>query len=403
MRNLHIRRHVPALVIAGALVGAALSSGGCSAAENAAQNIEQASSGCDEFSGGASSVASLSIDGDTKAFVTASANLVTIATSTETEVLNACKAINADLKVTDTWTAMAPASGAPDAECAEACKQAAGKIKAILTADAGAGCELVISGGHCTVDVTKQASCESSCTGMTSCTPGNITTECSPAEITGECSGSCMANATCEGTVTTEAQCKGSCEGECAGMCDSTACNGTHCKGVCEGKCTGDCKLAADAAASCGANVNCRGGCMGTYTAPKCETTVTPPACKASETCKASCTSSVETTSTCTPPGISLDCSATVSADVQAVIDTVKKNLPAIVLFAQSQSKLILDAANQVVTTGNTVASDVTSLGGKAIACAGTAVTADAHAAASVNVSVQASASVSGSCGGPTS
>ncbi len=402
MRNLHIRRHVPALAIAGALVGAALSSGGCSAAENAAQNIEQASSGCDEFNGGPSSVASLSIDGDTKAFVTASANLVAVATSTETAVLDACKSIDADLKVTDTWSAMAPKDGAPDAECAEACKQASTKIKAILTADAGAGCQLVISGGHCTVDVTKEASCESTCTGMTTCMPGDITTECSPAEITGECSGSCNANATCEGSVTAEAQCKGACEGECAGMCDSTPCNGTHCAGMCEGKCTGDCKLAADAQENCGANVSCRGGCSVAYTAPKCETTVTPPSCKASETCKASCTSNVETTSTCTPPGVSLDCSATVSAEVQTVVDTVKKNLPAIVLFAQSQSKLVLDAANQVVTTGKVVADDVTSLGGKAIACAGAAVTADANAAASVNVSVTASASVSGSCGGPS-
>ena len=67
--------------------------------------------GCDEFSGGASSIASLSIDGDTKAFLTASANLVTVATSLETSVMNACIAIDTDLGVTDTWTAMASKPG----------------------------------------------------------------------------------------------------------------------------------------------------------------------------------------------------------------------------------------------------------------------------------------------------
>ena len=79
----------------------------------------------------------------------------------------------------------------------------------------------------------------------------------------------------------------------------------------------------------------------------------------------------------------------------------MKKNLPAIILLVQTQGKLVLDAANQVVTTGKVVADEVTSLGGKAISCAGKAVQADADASASLNVSVQASASVSGSCGGP--
>jgi hypothetical protein len=91
-----------------------------------------------------------------------------------------------------------------------------------------------------------------------------------------------------------------------------------------------------------------------------------------------------------------------VSADLQAFVDTVKKNMPAIVLLAQTQGKLVLDAANQVVTTGKVVADQVTSLGGEAIACASTAVQADADASANLNVSFQASGNISGSCGGPT-
>ncbi|HLK40106.1 MAG TPA: hypothetical protein VKU41_25295 [Polyangiaceae bacterium] len=386
------------------MMAAAASNGGCSAAKNAISNAEGLASGCDEFKNGASSVSSLSIDGDTKAFVSASANLVAIVNTAEADVLNACIGICKDLGVADTWSAKAPSNhGAPDDEVTEACTQAANKIHAVLSADAQLQCSLYISGGQCTVDENAQVSCESSCTGMTTCQPGDITTLCSPAQLTGECDGSCNADAVCEGNAQTAAQCTGACEAECEGMCDSTPCHGTHCAGVCAGKCSGDCKVAADAQVNCGANVNCRGGCSVAYKAPKCETTVTPPSCKVSESCQASCKSTVEVTSQCTPPGASLECtgSANVSADVQAVIDTVKKNLPPIVELVKAKGQLALDAANQVVTTGNIVAHDATNLGGKAVACAGAAVSADASAAASLNVSVNASASVSSSCGGP--
>lgn len=401
----HAHRSLAGAMMAGAVVAIGMANGGCSAASeaNAAlTNVEQATSGCEEFDQGESSVASLSIDGDTKAFVTASVNLATVATQAETAVLAACKAIDSDLGVTDTWSAMKGDGGSSDAETAEACKQAANKIKSVLEGDASAGCALIVSRGYCFVDEQAQVSCESSCTGMTTCMAGDITTLCSPAELTGECDGSCKANAACEGSTETVAQCQGACEADCTGMCDGNACHGTHCAGTCEGTCDGQCTLAATAQINCGAKVNCRGGCTVAYKAPECETTVTPPSCKVSQTCQASCTSNVEAKAKCTPPGASLECNGTVSADVQAVVDTVKKNMPAIIQLVQTQGKLVLDAANQVVTTGKVVADQVTSLGGKAIACAGKAVQADADASASLNVSVQASASVSGSCGGPT-
>jgi hypothetical protein len=402
----HAHRSLPGAIMAGAVVAIAMANGGCSAASaaNAAlTNVEQATSGCEEFDQGASAVSGLSIDGDTKAFVTASVDLAAIAAQAETSVLAACKQIDADLGVPDTWSAMKSDGGSSDAETAEACKQAADKIKITLESDASAGCALVISRGYCVVDEQAQVQCESSCTGMTTCMAGDITTLCSPAELTGECDGSCKAGACCEGSETAVAQCQGACEADCTGMCDGNPCEARHCDGVCEGTCDGQCTLAASAQVNCGASVNCRGGCSVAYKAPECETTVTPPSCKVSQTCEASCTSNVEATAKCTPPGASLECTGTVSSDVQAVIDTVKKNLPPIILLVQTQGKLVLDAANQVVTTGKVVADQVTSLGGKAISCAATAVQADADASASLNVSVQASADVSGSCGGPTS
>jgi hypothetical protein len=384
----------------------AASNGGCSAADAAKEaigNVEQATGGCDEFGQGDTAVAGLSIDGDTKAFVTASADLAAIAGKAEHDVLDACIGIDVDLQIADTWTAKKTADGKIDAEVTEACTQASNKISAVLKSNATAGCQLVISRGYCTVDEQAQVDCESKCTSMTTCMPGDITTLCSPAELTGECSGTCNAGASCEGSASAQAQCMGQCEADCTGMCDDSPCQGTHCKGQCMGTCTGQCTLAAQAQVNCGANVRCRGGCSVTYTAPACETTVTPPSCNVSQTCQASCTSHVEATGTCSPPGASLECSAMVSTDLQAVADTVKKNLPNIILLVQTQGKLVLDAANQVVMTGTAVVNDFGSLSGKAIACAKTAVQADANASTSLNVSVQAGINVSGSCGGPTS
>src|ERR1700678_567656 len=97
---------IPCL-LAGAVVVAA-SSGGCSAVDNAASNVEGLASGCDEFSQGQSAISTLSIDGDTKAFVAASAYLSSFVSTAESDVLTACIAIDHDLSVTDTWSAMAP-------------------------------------------------------------------------------------------------------------------------------------------------------------------------------------------------------------------------------------------------------------------------------------------------------
>jgi hypothetical protein len=459
-----------ALLIAGPAMALGLSNSGCTAASNAAANVQAALSGCSEFSGGPSAVAALSIDGDAKAFVTASANLVAVTSTSETAVLNACLGMAADLHITDTWSSMAPSAGeAPDAETKEVCAQVSNTITATLAANASAMCTLVISGGHCVVNETEQVTCESMCTTNTTCQPGNITTLCSPASLTGQCSGTCNAMATCEGSESTQAQCQGACEGDCTGMCGSDPCMARHCKDMCAGTCTGDCTLAANTTINCGASVNCRGGCSVTYTAPECETTVTPPVCNVSQACQSSCKSNAEVTSTCTPPGASLECNASasvtvtavdealdaavevadsspldaapappdstvasfdasvasldasvasldasastaeasgavaVSANLQALIGTVKTHMPAIILLVNTQANLFIDATNEVTSTGTTVVDNVTSQGGKALACATTAVSADVSASASMTVSVQASSHVSGACGGPTS
>jgi hypothetical protein len=92
-----------------------------------------------------------------------------------------------------------------------------------------------------------------------------------------------------------------------------------------------------------------------------------------------------------------------VAANLQALIGTVKTHMPAIILLVNTQANLYLDATNEVTSTGTTVVDNVTSEGGKSLACATTAVSADVSASASMSISVQASSNVSGACGGPTS
>jgi len=430
-------KYVPGLLLAGSVAAAALTNGGCSAAQALAE-------GCDEFNGGASSVASLSIDADTKAFVTAGADLVTVANNIETAVLNACVGIDTDLGVTDTWSAKTTT----DDKVTEACTQASNKIQAILQAgqQAQVTCGLSISGGQCTVDANVQAQCEAQCSGNASCTPPDVTVSCDPGQLSGQCSGTCNASAYCEGSASVAAQCQGSCEADCSGTCtpgtlpkitckgtcqgnctgtcdgstvNGAKCSGTcdgqcdaacqytpgtpaHCEGSCKGTCTGNCKLDANANINCGANVNCRGGCSVSYTAPKCEGEIKPPSCQASANCQASCQGHAEINAQCTPPSASLECTGTTTGDIPKLVATVQKNLPAIVAAVQTQGPLALQAAGHVVTTGQAVVSNVGSLSGKALACATAAAKASATASVSVNVSVSASASVSGSCGGPT-
>jgi hypothetical protein len=147
----------------------------------------------------------------------------------------------------------------------------------------------------------------------------------------------------------------------------------------------------------CGANVNCKGGCSGTYTAPQCEAQLMPPSCKVDATCESNCSSQAQMTATCSPPAVTYQCSSTVSSGLQAVISVLETDLPAIVNAATVQGKLALSAAGNLVTTGTAEFKAAGSLSGKAFACGFAAVQASASAQTNISVSVMASASVSGS------
>jgi hypothetical protein len=426
-------RHVSGLLLAGGAAVLALS-GGCSAADSAQ---------CNEFSAGDTSIEALQIDATTREFLLATSDFDSAVSAMETSLYTACKNIDGDLGVTDTWSAKSTL----DAQVNEACTQASTKIQAVLAAGGTvqASCTLGITPGHCNVSVDVEANCEAQCTGSASCTPPDIRVACQPGDLSVVCDGTCMASATCEGTVTAAATCQGSCSASCSGSCNVTAtqptvhcegtcagnctgtCNGStvsgaacagtcsgrcdamctytggvsaHCDGSCSGTCTGDCKIDAMANVMCGANVRCKGGCSTMGTLPQCESDVTPPMCNVDAKCQASCQGRAEAQASCTPPAATFDCGASASGDLQKLATTLQTNLPAI-LGVLEQAPLALEAAAHVVTTGADVVSAAGSLGAKSLVCATTAASAGLSAQASLTVSVSASASVSTSCGGP--
>ncbi len=400
-------------------------------------------SGCDELNGGAEAVAKLDVDAKLKTFITATADLKTIADRIKADVKTACVGMSTSLGLMDTWTALGDSDDAiSNPNKTGACDQASVKIQAIMAANPSANATLIVSGGQCTVDANLQAMCEATCKSDVMCTEPDITVRCEPGQLTGECSANCNANAFCEGSAMVAANCMGACEAECQGTCNGSCtgtitggCSGTcegkcdgvatpaggmaNCTGTCEGKCsmpaatascrgkcaascngkcTGNCKLDSTAMVNCGAMVNCKGGCSVMYTAPKCETELTPAMCSGDVSCQGSCTSRAEVNATCTPPSAQF-IFTTSSPDLDLLKAALEANMPKIWLAFKTEGPLAVKAAAHVVTAGTAAAQAAGSFGGKAVACATASVTAAASASASVNVSFQASASVSGSAG----
>jgi hypothetical protein len=407
-------------------------------------DIQEAASGCDEFQAGGQAVGALDINVKVKAFAQASAELRDLGNGIKTDVKVACVNIAKDLGETDTWSADNADSSISNSGKTGACDVAASRIDAIMTAgiQAGANFALEVSGGQCAIDAEAQASCETACKTNVTCTEATTEVRCPPAELSVQCDAECKAEAVCQGRVDLEANCRGKCEAECAGTCSGELhgkteggctgmcvgkCDGTatpaggmaNCTGTCEGRCTqphpmamchgkcssscsgkckGECKLDATASVNCGASVSCKGGCMGTATQPKCETELIPPVCMGDPSCQTNCSAQASAKVTCTPMAVALVFNVDATADLTKLKTTIEANLPKIMLIAKTKGQLVVRALDKVSGTAQAVLDASGSLGGKAIACAGTAAEASVKSVASMSVSVSASASVSSSC-----
>ena len=137
---------------------------------------------------------------------------------------------------------------------------------------------------------------------------------------------------------------------------------------------------------------------MGTATQPKCETELIPPVCTGDTNCQTSCSAQASAKVTCTPHRLTLVFNVDATDDLAKLKTTIEANLPTIMLNAKTRGQLVKRALEKVSAAGQAVITSSSSLGGKAIACAGTAAEASIKASASVSISVNASASVSSSC-----
>jgi hypothetical protein len=182
-----------------------------------------------------------------------------------------------------------------------------------------------------------------------------------------------------------EAECAGECDGECQGSCDAQ----------CTGTCSGSCVLEANAMVECGAEVKCKGGCDGDFTAPSCEGELNPPECNLDADCQAGCEGQASFKAECTPPSVVIQGEG--SAELVA---TLEANLP-VILNLKTKAELAVTAAGDIAGRLPDVvaelAGDIQCAASGGLAQLQAQVEASVEASASVVVSASASADVSGS------
>jgi hypothetical protein len=361
------------------------------------------SSGCTQ-----STVCDANLQAKAQALEGAVSDLVTVSTQMRSQLAVACAQMAKDLGQTP--PSVGDGSGVTDDTLTQVCNLAAMAIKTKIAATSKI--VPVIQAPKCTFDAQTQIMCEGTCDASGMCQPGTIEARCNPGDLSVQCQGTCNAMATCEGSAmvaatcqgTCDATCTGTCAGNCVGTCDTmpsmTTCAGMcqgRCDASCKGTCTGNCKLDANAMIMCGANVTCRGGCTGKYTAPTCEGVLKPPSCNVDAECEAGCKSRATLRATCTPPTVSILAGGDATLKM-----TLETNMP-VVAAVGAQAVLVAMAAKDVSTAANNVVGELQASAACAVVIGAdfaTKIQATVAAAATVDVSVTATVTVTGSLAG---
>lgn len=348
--------------------------------------ILDATGECEEFEPGQPVPDGLEVGADVRRFLQSAADLTAIGDQMAHEVLDACAGIASDLGAEDTWSAEDGLDRQiANGEKTGACDAASARILDVL-ADAhevDATVALLVTRGECHVDFEAQAECDRQCALDATCDPGTVETRCEPGELSVECHAECDAEATCVGSEEIAANCMGECESECVGECKGTciAADGTRtendpnchgkCTSACNGECRGRCKL--DQPIECGADVHCEGGCTGSYSDPVCTTEVTPPECHEDPDCHAACSAEATANAVCDPPHVELFADVATTPALQPLVDTLEEHLPALFAAAEARGPMTRDALERLGDSGRQLTSDLGDLGGKELACVGTA------------------------------
>jgi hypothetical protein len=243
--------------------------------------------------------------------------------------------------------------------------------------------------GGCKADVEGQAfSCKGSCSATAS---GSCTAQ-GGVECTGKCDGECTAGATADET---GAQADGTCKGTCKGSCSVTK-PGVACNGSFEGSCTGSCTPP-----SASVKVECDAKCDAAVEPLKCDGGSIQGGCKVEAKCDANCDASVSAKASCTPPSLAITIAGSVDvaaqAQIGAVIDTLKVNLPAIIVVLKARGQAFVDLTATVAgSASGSVSGD---LGVKGTACLIPIAEALVEAGKSIPIALSASVKVTGAAG----
>ena len=348
-----------------------------------------------------------------QAFIDTSNSLITAAREIDSDMLNACKAMAADLGIPAAELDPTAANEtSPGAATDAACRRVNTEIQQIVRSDLVANARLAIiyTPPVCTIDTGAQLRCEQQCD------PKTITVtrlECKPGKFDGQCMGSCMGSctancgATCTGSCT--GMCTGTCTGNYNGMCAGTCaaqnaggtcygmCQGT-CTGTCDGTCTGMCN--ASCQGSCGAT--CEGSCEGT-----CSAWVQPPQCTevqevtTIQECKTTCDARAHFEAECTEPALAVSYGYAATTAQKAALDrlvvALRNNYARLFRAGYRAAIVVKDAATgyAVALDGATTTAKQVGLG--AGACVANAIVLVADAASKIDVSVSVSVSITAS------
>jgi hypothetical protein len=361
-------------VLAAAALGAFALTNGCSAASSL-----QSSLCCSDFKPGSDMsqgkfVSDASVNVQFRVFAQAVGDISAVSGAALSDVTAACQSIATDLGDDPSKGMGMTGQGLMNFWCGEAVTQ----IKANLTA-AGT---LTINAQppQCSASLQATASCQASCNVNGTCDIKANPPTCMGGTLEVSCNGTCMAMgmASFDCTGSCSGACSGSCQASvmnpvmCQGQCDG-ACSATDAMGNCNGMCNGKCTFKAGASATCMGT--CSGGCMGSCSPPMaggsvqcsgmCMATPTPLSCKGGTlsggcmvdaNCQANCNASVQAKAECTPPSITITASGTASAQVDALIATLEKNLPALLVVIKARGQAFLTQMSGVVQGGATIA-----------------------------------------------
>ena len=322
----------------------------------------------------------VSVQGRFLALAQASGDLSAVASGAVSDVTNACRSIAIDMGADPADPSTA---GKADVALLSAwCDLAFAKISDIT---AKATLTVAFDPPQCSASVSAVANCQAKCDVSGKCDVNVTPPKCTGGTLEISCSGSC------QGTVQAPTiDCTGSCSGNCSGSCEAQAnvavdcdgkCEGTcaaggtlmgsgiqsdgSCKGTCQGKCTvrggatvkcgGTCSGTCDLKCSASpgqASVKCSGGCDAKSTPLECKGGKLEGGCQVDANCQANCNASVQAKAECTPGQVKIAYSggAGIEGKVNALVATLEKNLPALIVVVQARAKQFADAV--AATTG---------------------------------------------------